>query len=67
MGILTSGKKDFTPSDFTRNVAQLTGLDLFDLKKVVSPLVAGGWLDLNDKRANAPRWALAPGVAEQME
>lgn len=65
--ILISGKKIFNPSDFTKNVAPLVGLDVFDLKRAVSPLVAGGWLEMNDKRPSAPRWTLAPGVTEQME
>ena len=65
--VLTSGKTTFMPSDFTRNVAPLRGFDLFELKRAVSPLVAGGWLDLNDRWANAPRWTLCAGVADQME
>ena len=65
--VLTAGKTDFIPSDFTRNVRQLRGLGHVDLLKTVSPLVAGGWLDQRDKSRNYSTWKLRSGVAEQME
>ena len=64
--VLTSGKTDFTASDFTRNVWPLVGMSVFDLVRAVSPLVAWGWLDLDGRNPNAPRWKLRPGVAEAM-
>jgi hypothetical protein len=64
--VLTNEKTVFTPSDFTRNVAPLKGVEMFDLKKAVSPLVAGGWFDLSEKAPNAPRWTLNPRVRKQL-
>lgn len=64
--VLTSGKGEFTSSDFTRNVWALVGMAVFDLVRAVSPLVAWGWLDLDSRNPNAPRWKLRPGVAEAM-
>jgi hypothetical protein len=64
--ILTSRQTEFKPSDFTRNVALLKNMGLFDLVRAVSPLVAGGWLDLFDVNKSAPRWRLCKGVAEAM-
>ncbi len=65
--ILTSGKTEFRPSDFTRNVAPLIGMGLFDLTRALSPLVAVGWFDLDNRKPTAPRWKLCPGVAEAMK
>jgi hypothetical protein len=65
--ILTSGKTEFRPSDFTRNVAPLVGMGLFDLTRALSPLVAVGWLDLDNRKPTMPRWKLCPGVAEAMK
>jgi hypothetical protein len=64
--VLTSGKTEFTASDFTRNVWPLVGMSMFDLMRAVSPLVAWGWLDLDSRHPNAPRWKSRPGVAEAM-
>jgi hypothetical protein len=64
--ILTSGKTTFTASDFTRNVAPLVGKDLLETVRAISPLVAGGWLDLNHQKPTFPRWTLCAGVAEAM-
>jgi hypothetical protein len=65
--LLTSGKSDFISSDFTRNVRPLKGMSTFDLARAISPLVAGGWLDLDNRKPTAPRWRLCPGVAEAMK
>jgi hypothetical protein len=65
--ILTSRKPILVAGDFTKYVRALRGLDLFELKRAVSPLVAGGWLSLEDKNPSRPRWVVMPGVAELME
>jgi hypothetical protein len=64
--ILTSGKTEFRPSDFTNNVAALVGKEVPELVRAVSPLSAVGWLDLDNRKPTAPRWKLCPGVAEAM-
>jgi hypothetical protein len=64
--ILTSGTTTFTASDFTRNVAPLVGREVPEVARAVSPLVAVGWLDLDNRKPTAPRWTLCAGVAEAM-
>ena len=51
-------------SDLTRNVRVCRGLAVEEVQKLVSPLVAGGWLT-PEREFNPTAWAVAPMVHEQ--
>ena len=42
--VLTAGKQRLLVSDLTRNVPMFRGLGMWEVNKLVSPLIAGGWL-----------------------
>ncbi|BBE74572.1 DUF3987 domain-containing protein [Oharaeibacter diazotrophicus] len=60
--ILTSGKTQFVPSDFVRNVAHFKNLGVWEVNKALSPLVAGGWLVPAEVGPLARKWTLSPAV-----
>jgi Protein of unknown function (DUF3987)/Primase C terminal 2 (PriCT-2) len=65
--LLTCGKNRFVASDITSNVREFRGLDLFDVNKRLSPLVAGGWIEPQDRTPANRAWAINPAVLRQFE
>jgi Protein of unknown function (DUF3987) len=65
--LLTSKRTLINSRDFARNVWCLRGLQLLDLQKQVSPLVAAGWLEPVSPFPSNTAWKVAPGVAAQFE
>jgi hypothetical protein len=53
-------------SDLAHNVRACRGQPLDHVQRVVSPLVAGGWLT-PEKDWNPVAWKVAPGVHAQFE
>jgi hypothetical protein len=65
--ILTSKKTDITSRDLTRNVACLRGASLLELHKLLSPLVAAGWLEPESPYPSNRVWTVTRIVAAQFE
>jgi hypothetical protein len=61
--ILVKKLQRLLASDLTRNVHACRGMALEEVQKVLSPLVAGGWL-APEKEYNPTAWAVMPGVHE---
>jgi hypothetical protein len=59
--ILTKGKIRIVTSDLTNNVRACRGQPLADVQRVVSPLVAGGWLT-PEQEFNPTAWTVHPYV-----
>jgi len=51
-------------SDLTSNVRPCRGLTVEEVQKLVSPLVAGGWLT-PEREYNPTSWTVSPGVHDQ--
>jgi len=64
--ILTSNKSRIVASDLATNIADCRGLELTEVNKRVSPLVAGGWLIPEDKTQYCRAWKVEPQVHVQM-
>jgi hypothetical protein len=65
--ILTSKMKVVTSRDLSRNVPCLRGVSLLDLQKLLSPLVASGWLEPESPYPSNRKWTVTPLVASQFE
>ena len=63
--ILTSPKPRFVTSDFTAGVRSMRGLSVFDAARIVSPLVAGGWLVEDARAIPTKAWTIVPGLRDQ--
>jgi hypothetical protein len=64
--ILTKQKDRILASDLAHNVRACRGQPLDHVQRVVSPLVAGGWLT-PEKDWNPFSWTVSPGVHSQFE
>jgi hypothetical protein len=64
--ILTKRKERVLASDLSHNVRACRGQPLDVVQRVVSPLVAGGWV-APEKEFNPYAWVVAPQVHEQFE
>jgi len=62
--LLVKGAARVLASDLTRNVRVCRGLPVEDVQKLVSPLVAGGWLT-PEREFNPTAWAVSPAVHTQ--
>jgi len=62
--LLVKGVARVLASDLTRNVRVCRGLAVEEVQKLVSPLVAGGWLT-PEREFNPTAWAVASTVHEQ--
>jgi hypothetical protein len=65
--IVTSRQRTITSRDLVRNVSCLRGMPLFDLQTLVSPLVAAGWLEPEQRDPQNRSWTVSPSVASQFE
>jgi hypothetical protein len=65
--IVTSREQTVTSRELIRNVACLRGVSVFDLHTVVSPLVATGWLEPEQRGPDNRTWTVSPKVAAQFE
>jgi hypothetical protein len=65
--ILTSQRQRLSASDFTKNVASMRGLGVFEVAKWLSPLVAGGWLEPATQDPTCKAWNVRPDIFEQMK
>jgi hypothetical protein len=65
--LITSKQALITSRDLARNVRHLRGLALPEVQKLLSPLVAAGWLEPVDPGPANRRWAVTPSVAAQFE
>jgi hypothetical protein len=65
--ILTSQQEVVASRDLTRNVRVLRGVPLLDLQKMVSPLVAAGWLQPTAHDPGNTTWKVSSKVAAQFE
>ena len=65
--ILTSEVQTVTARDLIRNVACLRGVSVDDLQERLSPLIAGGWLEPDEKGPMNRSWTVTPIVAAQFE
>ena len=54
-------------SDLTSNVRECRRMPVADVLQAVSPLVSGGWLDLESERANNRAWQINPAVHAKFE
>ena len=64
---MTSGQVRVTTRDLTRNVHHLRAKSVRDVQAGVSPLVAGGWLELVSPGPDNRAWNVLPAVARQFE
>jgi hypothetical protein len=62
---LTTGKAKLTTRDLTRNVPSLRGKTVFKINELVSPLVAGGWLQPVERFPTNKAWTVSPLVVTQ--
>jgi hypothetical protein len=60
--VLTKGLSRLLASDLTSNVRPCRGKSLGDVQKLVSPLVAGGWLAPETPHPGNKAWAVNPVV-----
>ena len=65
--IVTSQQQTVTSRDLVRNVACLRGVSVFDLHTVISPLVAAGWLEPEQRGPDNRTWTVSPMVAAQFK
>lgn len=65
--ILTNNKDRFVGSDLSVNVWGFRGLTLFEVNECVSPLVAAGWIEADDKGPLHKTWKVNPTVFKQFE
>jgi hypothetical protein len=65
--ILTAGKQRLLVSDLTRNIPMLRGLGMWDVNKLVSPFVAGGWLSPCDQGPVSRSWQVEAVVFDQFK
>jgi hypothetical protein len=63
--ILTSGKERIVASDLTANIADLRGINLWELNRKVDPLVAVDWLARGETGPTNRVWKVNPRVAVQ--
>ncbi len=64
--ILTEGTPRVLVSDLTRMVAAFRGMEMLEVNKAVSPLVAGGWLLPEGDGPVTRAWQVNPKVFEQL-
>lgn len=63
--ILTKKLERLVASDLTRNIRCARGLGLAEIQKLVSPLVAGGWLAPEKDHQGNNTWLVNPSVHEK--
>ena len=64
--ILTSNKTRIVVSDLTTNIADFRGLTLMQVSERVSPLIAAGWLQPDDRSPLCRVWVVSPQVHVQL-
>jgi uncharacterized protein DUF3987 len=64
--VLTCDKDQILASDITTNVRDCRGLNLFNLGKRVSPLVAAGWLEPANSTPFCRTWTVLPRVRQTL-
>jgi hypothetical protein len=63
--ILNTAACSIVPGDLTRNVPSLRGKTVFKINELVSPLVAGGWLQPVERFPTNKAWTVSPLVVTQ--
>jgi hypothetical protein len=64
--VLTTNRDRIRSSDLTRNVAGLKGMELPDLNRKVSTLVAAGWLEAEGRMPHCQAWTVNPKVRVEL-